>query len=476
MSIRADASGLPGLALPNADVSLAPTKVIDGPCCQPADYLFTLPTPLTLTAGTYWIAVQTDNGSGLPIWGWQVNDLVGASPAYSDDNGATWGSLGLGYDFTFAVFGTVRFNQTITVSPVTPNPAPLGSTASVSATASSKLTVAIAAGPANVCTLNGTTLSFVGLGICTVTANQSGNDNYFPAPEVTRDIVVVKVSQAITFPAITPNPATVLSSATLGATVSSGLGVKYSSLTPDVCTVNGSAVSYISTGTCTVAADEAGNDIYDPAAQATQSVNVVKMTQAITVTSAAPAPGYINGTYPVGATGGASGNPVRITVGPPNVCTVSSNTVRFVGVGTCTVTANQAGTNAYDAATPVSQSVKVDYHYLGFLDPVKNGVMNASNAGNSIPLKWRLTDVDGAPITTLASARIVVKELNCTLGATGAQVAEQAISGSALQNLGGGYYQVNWKSPAAYAKSCKTLQLDLGEGSGARTAAFAFTK
>jgi hypothetical protein len=47
---------------------------------------------------------------------------------------------------------------------------------------------------------------------------------------------------------------------------------------------------------------------------------------------------------------------------------------------------------------------------------------------------------------------------------------------SGLQNLGDGYYQLNWKTPASYAKSCRTLQLDLGEGSGVRTASFAFTK
>jgi hypothetical protein len=53
-------------------------------------------------------------------------------------------------------------------------------------------------------------------------------------------------------------------------------------------------------------------------------------------------------------------------------------------------------------------------------------------------------------------------------------VAEQAAGNSGLQNLGDGYYQYNWKSPASYAKSCKTLQLDLGEGTGARTARFVF--
>ena len=35
-----------------------------------------------------------------------------------------------------------------------------------------------------------------------------------------------------------------------------------------------------------------------------------------------------------------------------------------------------------------------------------------------------------------------------------------------LQNLGDGYYQFDWKTPKSYAKSCKTLRLDLAEGPG----------
>ena len=46
---------------------------------------------------------------------------------------------------------------------------------------------------------------------------------------------------------------------------------------------------------------------------------------------------------------------------------------------------------------------------------------------------------------------------------------------SGLQNLGGGYYQLNWQAPKSYAGSCKTPQLNLSEGSP-RTALFQFTK
>ena len=100
----------------------------------------------------------------------------------SDDNGASWFVRGNGHEFV--LFGTLQKTQTISLAIVTPNPAPLGSTTTLSATASSGLAVALGAGPANVCALSGTTLSFAGLGTCTVTADQAGDATYLPASQV----------------------------------------------------------------------------------------------------------------------------------------------------------------------------------------------------------------------------------------------------------------------------------------------------
>ncbi|HUD40841.1 MAG TPA: IPTL-CTERM sorting domain-containing protein [Dokdonella sp.] len=57
------------------------------------------------------------------------------------------------------------------------------------------------------------------------------------------------------------------------------------------------------------------------------------------------------------ATGGASGNPVTYTAGPPSVCTISGITVTMVGPGVCVITASQAGGGLYAPAAPVSQPV-----------------------------------------------------------------------------------------------------------------------
>jgi adhesin/invasin len=121
------------------------------------------------------------------------------------------------------------------------------------------------------------------------------------------------------------------------------------------------------------------------------------------------------------------------------------------------------------------------YGFAGFLAPVDNldangnPVLNVVKAGQAIPLKWRLTDATGAPVTTLASAQITATGITCTAGATTDQLEELAAGASGLQNLGDGNYQLNWKSPTSYANSCKRLRLDLGDGSS-HTADFKFTK
>jgi hypothetical protein len=59
------------------------------------------------------------------------------------------------------------------------------------------------------------------------------------------------------------------------------------------------------------------------------------------------------------ATGGASGNAVTFTSSDPNVATISGNTVTIVGIGTTTITASQAGSNHYNAALDVTQTLTV---------------------------------------------------------------------------------------------------------------------
>ena len=200
-------------------------------------------------------------------------------------------------------------------------------------------------------------------------------------------------------------------------------------------------------------------------------------SQTIDFSAILPNPAIIGAAATLSATA-TSQLPVAFSVssGSAHVCELDGTTLTYVGVGQCEITASQPGNASYSAAEPVAQVVSVTYNFSGFAAPVENDVPNAAKAGQAIPLRWRLTDASGAPITDLAVANLTVASLGCALGASVDQLEEYAAGGSGLQNLGNGYYQLNWKTPSSYARSCKTMTLDLGEGGVTRRASFHFTK
>src|SRR5439155_1671606 len=158
-----------------------------------------------------------------------------------------------------------------------------GPSYTVAATASSGLAVTFGSSTLTVCTVSGSTVSFVGVGSCTVTANQAGNGNYAAATQPTQSVAVGQASQTITFTSIAPSNAvynglTYAVAATGGA---SGNSVTFGSSTLPVCTVSGSTVTFVGAGTCTVTANQTGNVNYAAAPQATQSFTVAKADQTI---------------------------------------------------------------------------------------------------------------------------------------------------------------------------------------------------
>jgi hypothetical protein len=152
--------------------------------------------------------------------------------------------------------------------------------------------------------------------------------------------------------------------------------------------------------------------------------------------------------------------------GPLDTSSVGAKSV------TCTAT-DYAGNTAAATVT-----YNVVYGFEGFFSPVENlPALNIANSGQTIPLKWRITDAFGNPITDLTNVRITAVNLVCPLGTSPDQVEEYAAGNSGLLNLGNGYYQFNWKTPKNYANSCKTMLLNLGEGAGMEhTAVFHFTR
>jgi hypothetical protein len=84
--------------------------------------------------------------------------------------------------------------------------------------------------------------------------------------------------------------------------------------------------------------------------------------QTITFSSSAPSDAVVGGpSYTVAANGGGSGNPLAFTIdsSASAVCSITGTTVIFIGVGICTIDANQAGNASFAAASQVQQRFSV---------------------------------------------------------------------------------------------------------------------
>jgi MYXO-CTERM domain-containing protein len=143
----------------------------------------------------------------------------------------------------------------------------------------------------------------------------------------------------------------------VSATASSGLAVTFSSQTAGICTVSGELVTTVAPGTCTIAANQAGDAGYWLAATLTRSFTVQALAQSISFPGIAS---QVLGNGPVVMNAiASSGLSVQYTSQTLAVCTVSGNSVTLVAVGTCTIAANQAGGGNYAAAPTVTQSFSV---------------------------------------------------------------------------------------------------------------------
>ena len=124
-----------------------------------------------------------------------------------------------------------------------------------------------------------------------------------------------------------------------------------------MCSVAGTSVSLLTTGTCTIQADQPGDVNFDPAAPVQQSFTVSKNAQ--TITFAAPANATLSQSPVSVSATASSGLPVSFSSTTTPVCTVSGTAVTLVTPGTCTIQADQAGNGSFNAAPAVPRSFTV---------------------------------------------------------------------------------------------------------------------
>ena len=251
---------------------------------------------------------------------------------------------------TFTVNGLA---QTITFGAIATQT--VGTPLTLSATATSSLTVAFGSTTTSVCTVSGTTATMLTSGTCTIQATQAGNSTYAAATPVSHSFTVNGESQTITFN--NPGTQTVGAPLTLSATATSGLAVSFVSTTPIDCSVSGTTATMLTSGTCTIQATQAGNSVYAAATPVSQSFTVNAASQTITFNN----PGAQTvGTPLTLSASSTSGLTVSFASTTTSVCTVSGTTATMLISGTCTIQATQTGNASYSAALPVSQSFQVN--------------------------------------------------------------------------------------------------------------------
>jgi len=223
-----------------------------------------------------------------------------------------------------------------------------------------------------VCTVTGTTVTMLSPGICTLRASHVGNGNYLPAVSGTQDVTIAPGVQVISFAAL---PMRALGTAPFTVTATGGASgnpVTFTSLTSAVCTatgVNGSLITLLTAGTCTLRASQAAGGNYAAATPADQGFLIGTSATFISISAAASSTPY----------------------GAPAVFTTTVNGVNITGSVTF-----------YDGIAPICSQV-----------PIVNGsaqcsVSNLAEGGHSISAVFA-GDANNTPAQSAVIVHVVPK-------------------------------------------------------------------
>ncbi|MBB5048945.1 hypothetical protein HNR60_003716 [Rhodopseudomonas rhenobacensis] len=257
----------------------------------------------------------------------------------------------------------------------------------------------------------------------TVTATNSAGTG---AASAASNSVTPKAAQTITF--AQPGAQTFGTSPTLSASATSSLAVTFSSTTTGVCTVTPSGtLTFVTAGTCTINADQAGDTSYQAAPTVTRSfaVNAI-VPGAPTIGTATPGDAQATVTFTAPASNGGSAITGYTVTSSPGGFTGSGGASPITVTGltngiayTFTVTAtNSAGTGAASAAsnsvTPKAAQT-ITFAQPGAQTFGTSPTLSAS-ATSSLPVTFTSSTTGVCTITSGGTLTFVTAG-NCTINA-----------------------------------------------------------
>lgn len=276
--------------------------------------------------------VSKSQGAGAPV----VTPGASAAPNLS---GAT--QAGLNFDFSGLSFSS---GAALTL------PMPTGGSGAGAISYSSSTP--------SVCTVSGNSVAALTPGVCTIVATKAGTGVYGPTSVAASTTIAPQAQTPLVFDISNLNLAA--GAATL-PTASGGSGLQAITYTASgACTLNGSTLSAVSTGTCTVTASNPANGLYSVVSRSS-STTISNRNQPTLVISLPSS--WNNNVGTATFSGGAGSGAVTWASSNTAVCSVNaqSGQVTRLSPGTCSLTVAKAAdsSNFYSAATPTSAVLTV---------------------------------------------------------------------------------------------------------------------
>ncbi len=135
----------------------------------------------------------------------------------------------------------------------------------------------------------------------------------------------------------------------------------------------------------------------------------------------------------------------------------------------CIIGTDTAGNVDDPVKFPTKYCIIFDtYTFKGFLPPIRMDVANKVTAPRTIPIKWWLLKADGKPAAKanlFSMIQVMSYKVDCSTG-TGDPASADKIGSpgkTGLKNLGGGRWQINWKTQKDWRGTCRKMFVAIGD-------------
>ncbi len=404
------------------------------------DAAFTLSPPSSNSSGSFSFsstnpAVATVSGSAVTLVGAGVTTLTAQQAAA--------GGYGPGtVSTTLTVAAVAPALGSWTVSAKTFGDAPFSVTPP-SSTSSGAFTLS-SSNPA-VATVSGQTVTVVGVGSTTLTAQQAAAGPYTAASTTTSLVVGAAAPTLSGFGALSATFGAAPFSLTPPSSNSAG-AFSYTSSNPAVATVSGSTVTLVGVGSTVITAQQAAAGNYS-AGSTTATLSVSAASPTLGSFSVAPVT-FGAAPFTLTSPSSSSAGAFSYSSSNPAVATVSGNTVTVVGAGSTTLTANQAASGNYSAGTATATLT------VQALAPTLSGFGNLSQTFGDAPLTLAVPTSNSAGSFSYSSSNPAVATVSgntLTLAGAGTAVI------TATQAANGNYTAGTLSATLTVAKGTPTL-------------------